>query len=165
MTLNRRLKTYPREIRVFITTFVFVMSVGFFTGLFFIRQTSSTHPSGIERNYLGNEEEPEAEVMIFKKSEREMLTIIHTHILSLSLLFFLLGILVWITELPTRLKYFLTVEPFISLIFTFGGIYLLWRGILWMKYVVFFSGMLMTITYLASATIVVYQALRPGKPT
>lgn len=164
MSYNGRLRTFPREIRVFIATFVLVMSAGFFTGLFFIRQTSSTIPSGIEQNYLGNEEEPDTEVMIFKKSEREMLTIIHTHILSLSLLFFLLGILVWLTDLPRSFKYFLTVEPFVSLVITFGGIYLLWLGILWMKYVVFMSGILMTATYLAAAAIVVYQALQPGKP-
>jgi hypothetical protein len=164
MVYNGLLRTYPREIRVFIATFVLVLSVGFFTGVFFIRQTSSTDPSGIEENYLGNEDEPEAEIMIFKKSEREMLTIIHTHILSLSLLFFIIGILVWITDLPTPLKYILTVEPFISLVLTFGGIYCMWLGVLWMKYVVFLSGMLMTTTYLVAATIVVYQALQSKRP-
>ena len=35
-----------------------------------------------------------AEVMKFKKSEYEILNILHTHILSISVIFFLLGILV-----------------------------------------------------------------------
>lgn len=161
MSYNGLLQTFPREIRLFIATFVVVLSVGFFTGLFFVRQTSSTVPSGIEQNYLGNEDDAEAEVMIFKKSEREMLTIIHTHILSISLIFFLLGILVWITDIPKGYKLFLTIEPFFSLLFTFGGIYFLWIGILWMKYIVFLSGMLMTATYVVSATLVLYQSVRP----
>lgn len=160
MAYNGLLQTFPREIRIFIATFVTVLSIGFFTGLFFVRQTSSTIPSGIEKNYLGNEEDPDAEVMIFKKSEREILTIIHTHILSMSFIFFLLGVLVWLADLPIALKILLTIEPFISLILTFGGIYFLWAGILWMKYLVFLSGMLMTITYIVSAALVIYQALR-----
>ncbi len=163
MTYNGRLQSLPREIRVFIATFVVVLSVGYFTGLMFVNQTSSTVPEGIETNYLGNEEDPEADVMIFRKSEREMLTIIHTHILSISFIFFLLGLLVWITDLPKNLKLFLTIEPFFSLVLTFGGIYLLWMGLLWVKYIVFLSGLLMTTTYVVSAFVVCYQALRgPG---
>jgi|TARA_B110001452_G_scaffold38128_1_gene29174 hypothetical protein len=50
--------------------------------------------------------------MKFKKGKREMMTIIHTHILSLSFIFFMLGIFVWGTDQSTNLKLFLTVEPF-----------------------------------------------------
>lgn len=39
------------------------------------------------------------------------------------------------------------IEPLLSVLFTFGGIYLLWLGITWMKYVVLFSGALMTLSY------------------
>jgi len=114
----------------------------------------------MEENYLGNEEVEDAEIMKFKKSEREMLTIVHTHILSMSMIFFLLGALVWITKASKKLKLFLTVEPFFSVILTFGGIYLLWTGILWMKYVVMFSGFLMTATFLVSALLILTQLLR-----
>ena len=160
MEFNGLLHTLPREIRIFLATFVAVLSVGFFTGLFFVSTTSAGVPDGIEKNYLGNEDDAEAEVMIFKKSEREMLTIIHTHILSISFIFVLLGSLVWMANLPKNLKLFLTVEPFLSLLITFGGIYFLWLGVLWMKYLVFLSGMLMTATFAVSASLVLYQLLR-----
>lgn len=162
MDYNGLLLTFPREIRLFITVFVLVLSVGFFTGLLFVEQTSSMDPSGIEKAYLGNEDEPEADIMIFKKSEREMLTIIHTHILSMSFIFFLLGGLVWLIQLPKRWKLFLTIEPLISLLLTFGGIYFLWLGMLWVKYVVLLSGLLMTLTFIVSAILVIYQALLPA---
>ncbi len=157
MQYNGLLTTFSNEIKIFIGTFVLVLSVGFYTGLLFVSQTSTAAPSGIEENYLGNEENEDAEIMKFKKSEREMLTIIHTHILSMSFIFFLLGGLVWLTKLPKKWKLFLTVEPFASVLLTFGGIYLLWTGILWMKYVVIFSGFLMTVTYTAAAVLVLYQ--------
>ena len=147
----------PKEIKIFIGAFIIVLSVGYFTGLLFVSQTSTTYPSGVEENYLGNEDDEEATVMKFKKSEREMLTIVHTHILSMSFIFFLLGILVWLTKLPKNIKLFLTVEPFVSVLLTFGGIYFLWTGLIWMKYVVVFSGILMTLTYSISVILVLYQ--------
>ncbi|MFH6601995.1 hypothetical protein ACEZ3G_00790 [Maribacter algicola] len=163
MRYNGLLGTLPKEIRAFIACFVVVLSIGFFTGLFFVSETGSTDPVGMEENYLGNEADEEAEVMKFKKSQREMLTIVHTHILSMSLIFFLLGALVWITKASKTLKLFLTIEPFFSVIMTFGGIYLLRSGILWMKYVVMFSGMLMTATFAVSALLVLSQTLNSPK--
>jgi len=159
MQYNGLLQTFPKEIKIFIACFVVVLSVGFFTGLFFVSETDSSSPAGMEENYLGNEEDEEAAVMKFKKSEREMLTIAHTHILSMSMIFFLLGGLVWITKASKKLKLFLTIEPFFSVILTFGGIYLLWTGVLWMKYIVVFSGFLMTATFVVSALLVLGQSL------
>ena len=157
MSYNGLLYAFPKEIKIFIGSFVIVLSIGFYTGLLFVNQTSTTTPSGIEENYLGNEDDEAAEVMKFKKGEREMLTIVHTHILSMSFIFFLLGGLVWMAKLPIRLKLFLTIEPFVSVILTFGGIYFLWMGMLWMKYVVVLSGILMTATFTVSAFLVLYQ--------
>ena len=151
------LSAFPKEIKVFIASFVVIRSIGFYTGLFFVNETSTTSPRGIEQNYLGNEEDEDAEIMKFRKGNHEMLTIVHTHILSMSLIFFLLGALVWMTQLSRNVKLFLPVEPFLSVILTFGGIYFLWSGIPWMKYVVIFSGILMTMTFMASSLTVLYQ--------
>ncbi|MBT8178534.1 MAG: hypothetical protein KJO68_05335, partial [Eudoraea sp.] len=65
----------------------------------------------------------------------------------------------WMAEIPKKLKIFLTLEPFFSVVFTFGGIYLLWMGHLWMKYIVMVSGLLMTLTYIVASGIVLYQLL------
>ena len=165
MHYNGLLETFPREIKIFIGAFVMLLSLGFFTGLLFVNETSSATPSGIEENYLGNEKDEDAKVMKFHKSEHEMLTIVHTHILSMSFIFFLLGILVWMTRLSKNWKLFLTVEPFLSIILTFGGIYLLWSGMLWMKYLIVFSGVLMTLTYTISVVLIMYQLLmKPKRP-
>ena len=149
----------PRDVRIFCAAFVVVLSIGFYTGLFFVAQTDSLTPAGVEENYLGNEEDLEAAVMKFKKSPREMLTIVHTHILSMSLIFFLLGIFVWGTNLSRGLKQFLTIEPFVSVVLTFGGIYLLWIGWTWIKFIVVLSGIAMTLTYAVASTVVLYQLL------
>lgn len=145
--LNGILHNLPKHIKVFVAVFVIVLSIGYTTGLMFVGETDSMRPDGMVENYLGNENIEDPEVMKFKKGEREMLTILHTHILSLSFIFFFLGGLVAMTSLSNKTKYFLMVEPFISIVLTFGGIYLMWKGIFWMKYVVMVSGTLMTLVY------------------
>lgn len=157
MQLNGLIVILPKEIKLLIGAFIIVLSIGFYTGLLFVGETSSANPNGIEEQYLGNEDDENAKIMRFKKSDQEILTLVHNHILSMSIIFFLVGLLVSITKLPKRLKAFLIVEPFVSVILTFGGLYLLWTGILWMKYIVMFSGILMTLTFTASTLIIFKQ--------
>ncbi|AVI51480.1 hypothetical protein C5O00_09975 [Pukyongia salina] len=161
MQIHGLIHTFPKYVKQFVAAFVIVLSIGYFTGLQFVRQTDSDHPAGIEENYLGNEEQEDVSVFKFKKGEREMLVILHTHVLSISFIFFLLGGLIAITSLPARLKAFLMIEPFISIVLTFGGIYLMWTGILWMKWVVMISGILMTLVFVFGAAAVLWQL---GKP-
>lgn len=160
MQLNGLLLTFPKEIKLLIGAFLIVLSVGFYTGLLFVGETSSAQVNGIEENYLGNETIEDAPVMKFKKSPREMLTIVHTHILSMSFIFFLIGIILATTQLNAKLKLFLLLEPFASVLLTFGGIYFLWMGVTWFKYIVIFSGMLMTATYTISVLIIFSQLLK-----
>jgi hypothetical protein len=157
MKLDGLIHTFPKHIKLFIASFVIVLSIGYITGLLFVRQAESDTPDGIEENYMGNEEQEDVQVMKFEKGDREMLTILHTHVLSISFIFFFLGGLIAITSLPTKLKSFLLIEPFFSIVFTFGGIYLMWKGILWMKYVVMVSGTLMTLVYFIGAGAVLQQ--------
>ena len=158
MDLNGLLVTFPKEIRFLIAGFLVVLSIGFYTGLLFVNETSSTIPNGIEENYLGNEDVEDAEIMKFKKSPREMLTIVHSHILSMSLIFFLLGLILSVTQLNINLKLFLMLEPYASVLLTFGGIYFLWKGMSWLKYFVMFSGILMTLSFTVS-TIIIFSQL------
>lgn len=163
MELNGLIYQLPKEIKLLVGTFLIILSVGFYTGLIFVNETSSATPSGIQENYLGNENDEEAQVMKFKKPEKEMLSIVHSHVLSMSMIFFLLGLTLSITNLPKSLKLFLMIEPFLSIIMTFGGIYLLWKDMLWMKYIVMFSGALMTISFTVSILIILFQLTKAQK--
>lgn len=155
MQLHGLIHTFPKEIKLFIAAFVVVLSVGYFTGLLFIQNTETNSPDGIEENYLGNEDNEVTDIMKFKKGEREMLTIIHTHILSMSFIFFLLGGLLATTSINMKLKSFLMIEPFVSVLLTFGGIYLMWSGVFWFKYVVMISGILMTVSFTLGAIFII----------
>lgn len=160
MQLNGLIFNIPKELKWLIGIFIIVLSIGFYSGLLFVSETSSAKPNGIEEQYLGNELDEEAKVMKFRKSEKEMLTLVHGHILSMSIIFFLVGMILSITKLNKKLKLFLMVEPFMSVLFTFGGIYFLWKGFIWMKYIIMFSGSLMTLTFTISVIIILSQLFK-----
>jgi hypothetical protein len=159
MQVHGLIHQFPKEIKVLIIAFITVLSIGFYGGLSFVRTTTSMSSTGIETHYLGNEEDEEADIMKFKKSENEILTIVHNHILSLGVIFFLLSLILATTSINKKLKYFLMIEPFISILLTFGGIYLLWKGVIWFKYIVIFSGILMTLSFVIATLSVIYQVL------
>ena len=54
-------------------------------------------------------------------------------------------------------------EPFLSVLLTFGGIYLLWLDINWMKYVIMISGMLMTLSFTISVFIITFELLKNSR--
>ncbi len=150
MQIHGIISQFPKEVKGLIFAFIITLSIGFYSGIRFVNDTSKSNPQGIEERYLGNEENEAATTMQYKKSKAEIMTLVHNHILSLSVIFFLLGGLVATTGVNKKLKLFLMIEPFISILFTFGDIYLMWSGVIWFKYVIMISGMLMTPTFLLS---------------
>ncbi|MEM9363490.1 MAG: hypothetical protein AAGA43_12685 [Bacteroidota bacterium] len=162
MILNGGIQHFPREIRILILLYLAVTSSGFISALQFVNTTTEGGvPQGIEENYLGNENDLEAEELKFAKSERQILNIVHAHMLSMGMLFLLLALLVATTPLAGVLRKILLYEPLVSVLLTFGGIYLLWKGVLWMKYVIMISGIAMTLSYVLSVVIIGYWVLKP----
>ncbi len=156
MRTENKLKSLPTVQKALLVSFLMILSIGFYTGLGFVSNTTGVTPNGIESQYLGNENEDGVVMeMKFKKSEREMLTIIHTHTMSLALVFGIVGFLVSLTGLPNKFKLFLMIEPFVSVALTFGGLFVMWLGVNWFCYIVAFSGFLMTITYATSVVLII----------
>lgn len=163
MQFQRSISQFSKEIRILITAFVITLNIGFFTGLNFVNETSTFKPGGIETNYLGNEDNENAEIMHFKKTKKDILTVVHNHILSMSIIFLLLGVLLSFTSINKKLMKVLILEPFVSIVLTFGGIYVLWTGILWFKYVVMISGIALTISFLFSSFFILKESIFPAK--
>lgn len=163
MQFNGIISNFPKEVKGLIMAFIICLSIGFYTGIRFVNDTSNSNPQGIEERYLGNEADENALVMKFKKSKGEILTLVHNHILSLSIIFFLLGGLVATTGLNKKVKLFLMIEPFVSVLCTFGGIYFMWTGLTWMKYIVMISGVFMTLTFTLSTFFILKGILSKPK--
>jgi hypothetical protein len=140
--------------------FVITISLGYGFGLRYLYLTTEANTTTLQENYLGNEDNEDAEVMKFKKTEKSILTFLHDHLLSMGLLQLVLSILLYFTKLPARFKNFLAIEPFVSMLITFSGIYLLWLGIEELKYLVMISGTLFHFTFMTSLVLLSVKLLR-----
>lgn len=160
MELHGKIHQLPKPAKLLVGFFILTLSFGYFTGLRFVNENTNATINGLEEHYLGNEMDEDAEEMKFKKNEKEIITMVHNHVISMSLIFLVLGSILLITSIPVKLKKFLIVEPFISTILTFGGIWLLWSGLLWFKYIIVFSGILLTLTFTTSVVLILLQLVK-----
>ncbi len=163
MELHGKIHQLPKPAKLLVGFFVLTLSFGYFTGLRFVNENTGNTTKGIEEHYLGNEDNEEADVMRFKKSEKEIITTVHNHVTSMSLIFLALGSILLITSVNPRLKKFLIVEPFVSIVLTFGGIWLMWSGVLWFKYIIICSGILLTLTFTTSVILIVSQLFKKAQ--
>ncbi|HYL53992.1 MAG TPA: hypothetical protein VEU73_00305 [Gemmatimonadales bacterium] len=105
---------------------VIIQLVGYTTSLVFIWHTTRMVPSGIEARYRGADPATAQDAMQFPKSFAEMLTITHTHLLSMAVIFVITGIGVALCErVGERWKRFLVVEPFVALLVSFSAMWLM----------------------------------------
>lgn len=162
------LRTLPRAWKHLFLAFLLTAAAGFTLGVFFVDHTTDSRPDGIAERFRGSEAMSvpleqlpvDAEIQ-YEKSPSELLNITHTHILALATLFLLTGgIFLLSSGVPPLLKSFLAIEPFVSLIVTFGGMWLLrYHSPAW-GWVIAGSGVLMTGCFYAMVVIAVWQLLR-----
>ncbi len=158
-----KLYQLPKPLRLSLSFFLIALSFGYFSGLDMLKQTTDFNSAGIEQNILGNEFDEAAEELHFKMSDRELHAIIHSHVISISMILLVLSSFLYFSSWSSRFKLFLMVEPFISLVVTFGGLWLLWLGFTWVKYVIMVSGILMHLSIILMIVIALKE-LVIGKP-
>jgi len=159
-----KLRHLPKFAKLSITGFILALGFGYITGLMYVEDTTKLSLDGIEENYNGNSLANEpidddtiddwdeslemTEPLRFKKSKQELITIIHTHVISFALIFLSLSILIYFTSTPLIIKKILLIEPFVSIVLTFGGIWLLWLGLDWLKFIIMISGSFLTFSFI-----------------
>ncbi|HSE67547.1 MAG TPA: hypothetical protein VLB12_11200 [Gemmatimonadales bacterium] len=115
----------PAPLRGLARWLTIVQVVGYTTALLFVLHTTKMVPSGISERYRGSDSTAVEEAMQFPKSYAEMLTLTHTHILSMAVIFAFSGLGVALcSRLSPRLKRFLIVEPFVALLVSFSCLWL-----------------------------------------
>lgn len=105
---------------------VIVQLVGYTTSLVFVWHTTRLVPPGITARYRGIPPDSSAAAMQFPKSFAEMLTITHTHLLGMAVIFLVNGIALALCRRPGEgWRRFLVVEPFVALLASFTAMWLM----------------------------------------
>jgi hypothetical protein len=117
----------PPAIRTVARWITLVQLVGYTTSLVFVWHTTRMVPVGIAGHYRGaNPDLSQAAPMEFPKSFGEMLTITHTHLLSMAVIFVLTGLGVALcSSLSERWRKILVAEPFVALLVSFSAMWLM----------------------------------------
>ncbi len=138
------LSDLPLPYRKLILIFLIVIFFGFTSGLIFLSYSTHLTPKGVKVQYKGaNQQTEEVNELKFEKTIPEMLTTTHNHLLGLSVIFLFLGLLYLHIGEITSLRLFVASEPLISLLVTFGGIWIMRFIYEPFVYIVFLSGVFM----------------------
>jgi hypothetical protein len=144
--------------KLFITAFLIVLTIAYTIGLLFVDHTSRSTPSGLEEQFRGTEQQSQSEELRYEKSEDEMYIFLHNHIFSLSLIFFAVGGIFYFSSIVSNsIKTFLIVEPFMAIITTFGGIWLMRFVAPGFSWLVLISGTLMVGCYTAMVILILVE--------
>ena len=160
---HNSLVRFPQLVKRFLIIFILVLSFGYGVGVYYISQTSGTTAISLQENYIGNDGDENAEEMKFKKPEKAILTLVHGHVISFALIFGAMGLLMLFSSYSKPTISFLAIEPLISTVTTFGGIWLIWYGVYWMKYVVMVSGTLMHLSFAIMAILLLLDLIRKNE--
>lgn len=124
MTLTWR--TVPGVFRTLARCVMVVQIVGYTTSLVFVWHTTRLTPPGVASRYRGANPDAVEGAMQFPKSFAEMLTITHTHLLSMAVIFVVTGFGVALCErIGERWKRVLVAEPFAALLISFASMWLM----------------------------------------
>jgi len=120
----------PAPLRTLARWVAIVQVVGYTTSLVFVWHTTRLVPPGVAARYRGADPEvapPGAgTAMQFPKSFAEMLTITHTHLLGMAVIFVLTGVgLALCARVSERWKRRLIAEPFVALLVSFSAMWLM----------------------------------------
>lgn len=103
-----------------------VQLVGYTTSLVFVWWTTGLAYRGVTARYRGDEALDPSAAMQFPKSFAEMLTITHTHLLAMAMVFTVTGASLALCErVPARWKGPLIAEPFAAVLVSFGAMWLM----------------------------------------
>lgn len=155
------IRYWPRSVKKLILIFVAVAFIGVVFGAVFIEVTTHLTPQGVVEQYKGISESrvETADELKFPKPLKEMLTTTHNHILGLSSLFMIVGFLYLHVGQREAWRLIVAVEPLLSLIVTFGGLWVmryLWSPFV---YIVILSGALMVGTYIWMSIAIMKECL------
>ena len=156
---NILLHQLPAKLKLLLLLTVVNLTVGVGIGLYYVANTTELTPAGTAEHFSGSEIDAEFDIPEkYPKPVSELLITTHNHILSLSLIFLVIGgIFYFNNSITGGLKTILIAEPFISILITFGGIWLIRFVHPTFSYLVIISGIFMYGCYFIMVGVLLYE--------
>jgi len=145
------LQKLDRPLKLLVLFFTLTLTLGLITGLIYLSTTSGIRPDSVVERYNGSSVAKGDEFDIpdqFPKPVGDLLVTTHGHVIQFALIYFLIGGLFFFnSRIRGGLRTFLVLEPFVSTIVTFAGLWIMRFFLPGFVYVVILSSFLMYICY------------------
>ena len=150
-----------KQLKIFLTVFLLVLTIGIMFGLFFLFHTTSFSSSKTTERLSVNSENIEEDFGINEapvRSTGELLTTTHNHILGFSFIFFFVGGIFYFNSIIKGFwKIFLMTEPMISTVVSFGSMWLVRYYSDNYIYLTILSAVVMYISFFIMTLISIYE--------
>jgi hypothetical protein len=150
-----------RDLRIFLTIFLLVLSIGVSLGLVFLFHTTSFDKTMTTNRLVDSQVEFEDDFGIDEsksKSTGQLLMTTHNHILGFTFIFFFVGAIFYFNSVINGFwKMFFLVEPLVSILLSFGS---MWAVRFWGKefiYVTIISAIIMYLSYFIMVSVSIYD--------
>ena len=155
--MKNKLNQLNKNLKFLLASYLIVLGIGVTTGIIYVGITTSMTPEGTIEKYRGNDDDWET------KQTKEFVDLIshaHQHIITFSFIFLSIG-LIFIRNsiIKNPLKLFLIIEPFFSIIITFGGFFILRYLTANFVYIIIISSTLMYACFYIMMFISLYDLL------
>ena len=150
-------KVIDNNIKNLIICYLITLSIGFSLGIFYVYLNSEFSSKGMIEQYLGNDDD-----WNFKpaKTLLDLVSHTHDHIIMFSIIFLSIGVIFSFNNIITGFwKSFLILEPFISIIITFGGFFIIRFINQDFSYIILVSSIIMYLCFYIMIFISLYELL------
>lgn len=160
--MNIRLYQLEKPLKLFLSTFVIILSIGILTGLVYLSQTTSYTPKKAIERFNGSQQNLNDDVVdipdAYPKPISEMLITTHNHIIGFSFIFFSIGIIFYFNSITNNFwKLFLMIEPLVSTVITFSSIWGMRYINTKFSYLAALSSLLIYLSFFTMATIILFE--------
>ena len=159
--MENNLNQLSRSLKFLTTAYLIVLGIGVTTGLIYVAATTSMTPSGAIERYIGNDDDWEP------KQPKEFIDLVsqaHQHIVMFSFIFLSIGFIFNRNSIiKGPMKLFLMIEPFISIIVTFGGFFILRYLAPSFVYIIIVSSSLMYICFYIMLYVSLYDLFKKNE--
>ena len=161
-----KLYNLENKIKLFLSVVILTLSIGVLTGLVYLYNTTNLSSSGTIQRLSGSSETSDFDIPdSYPKSISELLITTHNHIIGFSFIFLIVGIVFYFNSILIGFwKSFLMIEPLLSIVITFGSIWLIRFVSTDFVYVAIVSSSLIYISFFIMIVIVLYELIFKKAP-
>ena len=161
-----KLYNLEKKIKLFLSVVILTLSIGVLTGLIYLYNTTNLSSSGTIQRISGSSEISDFDIPDnYPKPISELLITTHNHIIGFSFIFLIVGSVFYFNSIVIGFwKSFLMIEPLLSIVITFGSIWLIRFISTDFVYVAIVSSSLIYISFFIMIVIVLYELIFKKAP-